>query len=196
MEGEAMGLQLPWELATDGRFREAAGWGDPPRAGVVTAVEASGQVRVAMDGPDGGDVLAWPLNGFTYAVDAVVYVAFAANSPDGGVVLRAKAPLPALHVHNGTGGLVFLTKTGIDGTVRMIVANGTDDVTAYFLGHAVVSDGSTGGGGQVAAAVGGNVDIAVGTLTVCFSVAAAGSFTVRRQSGTGTATVALLGVWM
>jgi len=83
-----------WELATDGRFREAAGFPSPPRAGVVTAVEASGQVRVAMDDPDGGDVLAWPLDGFTYAVGAVVYVAFAANSPDGGVVIGSKAPSP------------------------------------------------------------------------------------------------------
>ena len=374
-EGSTGGLRMVadrlWELATDGRFREAAGFPSPPRAGVVTAIEASGQVRVAMDDPDGGDVLAWPLNGFTYAVDDVVYVAFAANSPDGGVVIGSKAPSPLgptfaaattkatpvdadelpladsaagnvlkalswanlkatlktyfdtlyatvggwvkadgtvsltgdwnigsgrklgigvvpttelditgtnpkvrvgrtgnagvvghefhhagniknaivsvatgawgkgnlyvvqdnvndtngydytvdsvmgivngwigiganpatspqgkLHAHDGTGGMLFVTKTGVSTTAVTLIANGTGDVTQALSAQVVVSDGTTGVGGTITLAPGGYSDVVAGTLTARFSCAADGSVTVKRQAGTGTAKVSLLGVWL
>ena len=344
-----MGIQLPLEVATDSRFREVAGWGDPPRAGVVKALEPSGQVRVDMDDPDGGDVLAWPLNGFTYAVGAVVYVAFAANSPDGGVVLGSKAPLPtldgivtahdhagyvardgstpltgdwdmgdgrklsgdkvaardgaglrleddggnlgvfvkdggavgvanaapdaplhvgdtggadgeilvqsnggrtavleaddsgnyvhvgshsnhdfyvvrnnvpkievaatytrltdalgilgvtpqgALHAHDGVGGVLFVTKTGVGATAVTILPNAAGDVTHGLAGLAVVSDGTYAAAGSLTLFPGGSEDISAGTLAVRLACAADGSLTVKRQSGTGTATVALLAVWV
>jgi len=91
-----MPIPQSFELANDSEFRLLANFTTPPRAGRITAIEPSGQVRVATDDPDGGDVLAWPLNGFTYAVNDVVYVAFAANSPDTAIVIGAKAPLPTL----------------------------------------------------------------------------------------------------
>jgi hypothetical protein len=91
-----MSLPIGFDLATDGQFRILAGFADPPKAGRVLAVEPSGQLRIELDDADGGEVLAWPLNGFEYGVDAVVYVGFAANSPDSGIVLGSKAPLPTL----------------------------------------------------------------------------------------------------
>ena len=91
-----MPVPQSFELANDSEFRLLANFSTPPRAGRITTIEPSGQVRVATDDPDGGDVLAWPLNGFTYAVNDVVYVAFAANSPDTAIVIGSKAPLPAL----------------------------------------------------------------------------------------------------
>lgn len=93
-----MALGSGYELATDVQFREVSNFTTPPRAGRVTAVEGNGQVRVETDDPDGGDVLAWPLNGFTYAVNDVVYVIFAVNSPDSAIVIGSLAPLPTLEV--------------------------------------------------------------------------------------------------
>jgi hypothetical protein len=91
-----MTIPSNFELANDSEFRLLANFTAPPRAGRITAIEPSGQVRVATDDADGGDVLAWPLNGFHYAVNDVVYITFAANSPDTAIVLGAKAPLPVL----------------------------------------------------------------------------------------------------
>ena len=91
-----MAIPDNFELANDSEFRLLANFSAPPRAGRISTIEPSGQVRVETDDPDGGDVLAWPLNGFSYAVNDVVYIAFAANSPDTAIVIGAKAPLPTL----------------------------------------------------------------------------------------------------
>jgi hypothetical protein len=96
-------LDAGYRLATDAQFKELSNFSLPPRAGRITAIEASGQVRVETDDPDGGDVLAWPLNGFTYAVDDVVYLGFAVNSPDSAIVIGSLGHLPLLsHVVVGT----------------------------------------------------------------------------------------------
>jgi hypothetical protein len=380
-----MTLSQAYLLAHDSEFRVLAGFASPPRAATVTALEPSGQVRLALDDADGADVLAWPLNGFVYGVGDVVYVLFAANSPDSGLVLGAKAPLPTLdaavfahdhagyvardgstpltgdwdigdgrklsgdrvaardnaglhieddggnvglfvkdggdvaighaaptapfdlaktadiaagilaiyqgkrqganlnveyyhtgdystanemnlaliantnngganrkrtaaslnasfdavadgsrntllrigtaiagtfgwalaitgktlglfhaaaspqgmlHGHNGVGGLICVTKSGVDGIAQTILPNATGDVTAGLAGLVVVSDGATASTGSVSLNPGGNVDIGAGTLTVRLACAADGSLTVRRQSGTGAATIVLLGVWI
>ena len=359
-----MTLSQAYLLANDSEFRVLAGFTSPPRAATVTALEPSGQLRLALDDADGADVLAWPLNGFVYGVGDVVYVLFAANSPESAIVLGAKAPLPTLdgavfahdhvdylardgstpltadwdigdgrklsaatlaarddnglvvqdnagntgatfhdgggratfgagsaplwgnaydviqvglasafvghksavstyfssnayfdgsswrrktaapaslfltasgaasilvaatgaadsvitwttgwsisaagrvgnvtqqgqlHLHDGVGGLLFVTKTGIDGTAQTILPNGSGDITRGLAYLIVVTDGSTGGAATNVLFPGGNQDIAVGTLTVRLSCAADGSLTVKRQSGTGTATVALVGVWL
>ena len=82
-----MTLPTALTLATDAQFRELSNFITPPRAGRITALEGNGQVRVATDDPDGGDVLAWPLNGFAYAVDDVVYITFGVNNPESALVI-------------------------------------------------------------------------------------------------------------
>ncbi len=89
-----MSLSQAFALATDSEFRTLVAFAGPPRAGRITAREASGQVRVEMDDPDGGDALAWPLNGAGYAVGDIVYCLFAANSPDSAIVLGVKGSTP------------------------------------------------------------------------------------------------------
>lgn len=91
-----IGAGIGIELATDKQFQELSNFAQPPRAGKVTAVLGSGQLTVDTDDVDGGDVTAWPLNGFAYAVDDIVYVAFAGNQSDSGIVLGSKSPLPLL----------------------------------------------------------------------------------------------------
>lgn len=91
-----MTLSTNFELANNSEFRLLSNFSTPPRPGRITALEGNGQVRVTTDDPDGGDVLAWPLNGFQYAVNDVVYLAFALNNPDSAIVIGSKAPLPKL----------------------------------------------------------------------------------------------------
>jgi hypothetical protein len=90
-----MSLDQVFTLAHDSEFRTLVSFSGPPRAGRVLALEPSGQVRIEMDDPDGGDVLAWPLNGATYAVDDIVYCLLAANAPDSAIVIGAKGSSPA-----------------------------------------------------------------------------------------------------
>ncbi|MEX1021375.1 MAG: hypothetical protein WDZ49_17070 [Litorilinea sp.] len=91
-----MSLPNGFDLATDAAFRLVAGFTEPPKAGRVLAIEANGQARIELDDADGGEVLAWPLNGFGYAVNDVVYVLFAANAPESGIILGSIAPAPTL----------------------------------------------------------------------------------------------------
>lgn len=91
-----MSLDRAFTLAHDSEFRTLVAFSGPPRPGRVIALEVSGQVRVEMDDPDGGDVLAWPLNGAQYAVDDIVYCLLAANAPDSGIVVGAKGTRPAM----------------------------------------------------------------------------------------------------
>jgi hypothetical protein len=117
-----MTISEAYRLATDGEFRLVAGFTSPPRAGVVTALEASGQVRVAMDDADGLDVLAWPLNGFGYAVDDLVYVVFAADSPESGIVVGSKGSLPVLGSYVKRDGSTGLTADWDIGEDRRVQA--------------------------------------------------------------------------
>lgn len=324
-----MTISQAYQLATDGEFRLLAGFTSPPRAGVVTALEAGGQVRVTMDDADGADVLAWPLNGFTYAVDDVVYVAFASDSPESGIVIGSKGSVPVLdstavrtaldavyarpavantftqeqsiteansalyagtdashnaflsidnpsetagtsagialkvenasgalqrwfmglvstangyprfvlkqrtgtstyaerlaigetgditmvggggnvgvgiapqgklHVHDGSGGMMCRTVTGINSTTaKVMVADGTGDIVRGLAGQIVVTDGSASTANTLAMLPGDTLDVAVGSLAVRLELLTSGQLQVKRQSGTGSATVALLGVWL
>lgn len=117
-----MGLSNWFEIATDALFRELSNFATPPRAGRITAIEMNGQVRVDCDDPDGGDVLAWPLDGFTYAVNDVVYVAFAVNNPDSAIVLGSKSGEPSGGPYIRKDGTVALTGEWDIGEDRAIAA--------------------------------------------------------------------------
>lgn len=205
-----------FELATDDEFRLLAGITSPPRAGVVTDILPSGQLVVALDETDGGAARAWPLNGWHYPVGAVVYVVFAADSPESGIVLGTKGGMALqvtgkrvglfdaaansqgmLHAHDGVGGLICVTLTGIDNaTPRVLIPDGGGDVVRGLAYQIVVSDGA---GVAATAAVltpGASQDYVAGSLTVRVICSAAGALTVHRQSGTGSASLALLGVWL
>ncbi len=123
-----MSLDRAFTLAHDSEFRTLVSFSSPPRPGRVIALEASGQVRVEMDDPDGGDALAWPLNGATYAVDDIVYCLFAANAPDSAIVVGAKgsspayAPLRASEVRAASAGGLRLSDQL--GNLGVVVADG------------------------------------------------------------------------
>ncbi len=91
-----MSLDHVFTLANDSEFRTLVSFTGPPRAGRVLEQLANGQLRIEMDDPDGGDVLAWPLNGAEYAPKTIVYCLFAANSPDSAIVIGAKGSTPTI----------------------------------------------------------------------------------------------------
>ncbi|RIK40524.1 MAG: hypothetical protein DCC57_19475, partial [Chloroflexi bacterium] len=134
-----MSLDRAFTLAHDSEFRTLLLFGSPPRPGRVLALLPSGQVRVEMDDPDGGDALAWPLDGAVYAVDDIVYCLFAANAPDSAIVVGAKGSSPAYAPVRAA-------------EVRAADANGlrlTDD--AGSLGVVVAGGGRVGVGGAAEA---------------------------------------------
>jgi hypothetical protein len=258
-----------FELANDAEFRLLANFTTPPRAGRVTGIEPSGQVRVASHDADGGDVLAWPLNGFSYAVDDLVYITFAENSPDSALVIGSLASLPQLdagvlpqgyvpldgsepltadwdigaerriraeamrardgeglrledaagglglliseggnhgfgttapqgklHAHDGVGSMLFVSKSGIVNVAQTMIANGTGDVTGGLTGFFVVSAGSSAAANMLTMLPGDTLDIVVGGYTLRLALNVNGALTAIRQSGTGTASLTLLAVWM
>jgi hypothetical protein len=356
-----MAIPDKFELANDSEFRLLANFSAPPRAGRIRTIEPSGQVRVETDDPDGGDVLAWPLNGFSYAVDDVVYIAFAANSPDTAIVIGAKAPLPTLdagalpeayvpadgsdpltadwdigedrrikaealrardgeglkleddagnlgiyiadegnagfinsalkgwssafgaiqfgysgafmfskttnefnltsnayydggwkriqsgyasmqyqkngeitlftsatgaadssitwipvlkttqaafagvgtespqgklHVHDGTGGMIFVTKSAISNVSQTIIADGAGDVTRGIAGFIVIYDGTSTVANSITMLPGDTVDVVIGSYTLRLALNVNGALTAVRQAGSGTASLALMGMWM
>jgi len=103
-----------------------------------------------------------------------------------------------VRAHDGTGGFMFVSKTGIVGSAQTIIANGTGDVVsgAYLTGWLTNSVGQsrafTG-----AVANGGTLDDTVdaGANTIRFAVSAAGALTVIRQTGTATWAISCTVVW-
>lgn len=189
-----------FELATDGEFRLLAGFTSPPRAGVVTGILPSGQVTVTLDEAGGGEARAWPLNGWDYPVGAVVYVAFAADSPESGIILGAKAPVPAHAAfvgRDGGGRAIVVSVTAIGSTTpRVLIADGAGDVVYGVTFQGVVSDGATGVGASGTLTPNTTQDVVAGTLTLRLTCTASGALTAHRQSGTGSASVVLLAVWL
>lgn len=114
----------------------------------------------------------------------------------GRVGLNVASPQGALHAHDGTGGMLFVTKTAIGAGTQTIIPNGAGDVVRGIAGNLVATDGV----GVVANAFNilnpATLDVTVGSLTLRLEVTAAGALTAKRQSGTGTATLALLATWV
>lgn len=122
---------------------------------------------------------------------------------DGNVAMGPTSPQGRLHVHDGTGGWLKVSKTGIVGSAQTIIPDGTGDVLYVLGGRAVVRDsagavvhleigsggsGITPGGSQVLTTAVGNA--------ITLSVAANGSVTVVRTAGTRTFTLGLDLAWL
>lgn len=114
----------------------------------------------------------------------------------GGSVTTAQGKF---HLHDGTGGLLFVTKTGIVGAAQTIVPDGTGDVTktAMLLGAVTNDVPQTAGIGGSSVANGGTLDITIdgGINTLRFAVSAAGALTVIRQTGTATWSISIQCIW-
>lgn len=102
-----------------------------------------------------------------------------------------------LHFHDGTGGFIQRTLTGINSTTdQVLIPNAAGDVTRALVLNYVATDGSSGTAGTTSMLPGDTRDVTVGTLTVRFTLNANGSLLVKRQAGTGSATVNVQAIWI
>ncbi len=116
---------------------------------------------------------------------------------DGRVGIGTGAPQGRLHVHDGSGGLLFATRSGINATAQTIVPNGAGDVTTLARVEALVSNGSAALYAAFTLDAAAPVyTVAVGSDGYQFRRNADGSLDVRRTAGTNAGTAALRLLWM
>lgn len=113
-----------------------------------------------------------------------------------GLGLGTTAPQSILHAHNGTGGMMFVTKTAVAGTDVTLIPNGTGDVVTQLYAQGMVL-----GSSAVNFAVWDWINVSsTRTLTTGgdsfrIRVNADGSVDCARTAGTQTYTVVLLLIW-
>lgn len=116
----------------------------------------------------------------------------------GNLALGPTAAQGRFHVHDGTGGALFVTKTGIGTTAQVLIANGTGDVTKVArVQYAVEHSGGNSSVGYVDLVVSsGDVAVYINSgNTLSMRVNADGSMDARRTAGSGTFTLVAWVVW-
>lgn len=104
----------------------------------------------------------------------------------------------AHHIHDGTSGKLFVTKTAIDGTAQTIIPDGTGDVTVAVCYAYMIKDSSGVIGGQSDAIL--QLSNTATLLTdasngVTLTLSATGGLTVARSSGSRTFTLTISCFW-
>ena len=118
---------------------------------------------------------------------------------DGGNVgVGTNAPQGLLHLWDGLGGQVNLSRTGINATAQTIIPAGAGSVTALVRIDAIVNNGTARTFIGFSLTVGGTTtqNASTGSDTWQFRLNANGSVDVRRTAGTGTANVCVRAMWM
>jgi hypothetical protein len=118
---------------------------------------------------------------------------------DGGNVgVGVRAPQGRLHGHDGTGGFLHVSKTGIGTTAVVLIANGAGDVTAALRGEALVRNGTSSVYSAFTLTLGGTTtqNVTLGSDTYQFRLNADGSFDVRRTAGSNTGTAVVRAMWV
>lgn len=108
-------------------------------------------------------------------------------------------PQGLLHAHDGNGGAMFSTKTGVAGTAVVIIPDATGDVTAGLAVNYVTLSSGGGVGRGSSSMVIGSPDITMyssGSDSVALRLNANGSVDVRRTGGALTYTVCLWLNWI
>lgn len=113
--------------------------------------------------------------------------------------IQTTAPQGPLHIYDGTGSAMFITKTGIVGSAQTLIANGTGDVlqTCAIFGTGYNSNGTRFlmSGSVTPGATTYVVTDGVGQ-NMTFTCAANGSVTVARSAGTYTWHIAAWLIWI
>lgn len=118
----------------------------------------------------------------------------------GEVGIGTATPQGKLHAHDGTGGMLFVTKTAVGATPVVIIPDGTGDVVAAAFISVVVrpSTGTPQASSPAGALLpGGSVQIFnSGANIVTCDIAANGQMTVQRTGGILTYTIAIKVLWL
>lgn len=105
-------------------------------------------------------------------------------------------PQGKMHAHDGTGGFLFVSKTGIVGSNVVIIPDGTGDITKRVSVTGIADDGTTSYGISTTIAVSGTLTVGnVGVSTIQFAVSAGGELSVIRALGSSTWATSILVVW-
>lgn len=120
---------------------------------------------------------------------------------DGFFGLGTTSPQGQIHAHDGTGGFLFVTKTGIVGSAVTIIPNGTGDVVRYVLIKGVYyNTNGDKGSFEIGLAPGETADIEGHTLPdtrdLTLALAANGALTAQRSSGSDTWSIAVTCTWL
>lgn len=118
------------------------------------------------------------------------------NPSGGNVGIGTTSPQGRLHAHDGTGGHIFVTKTGLINVAQTIIPDGTGDVTKMITGQFVIESGGASLANVFQIAPGGFVDATTGGFTLRLSVTAGGAFQAIRIGGAGTGTLAISATWL
>lgn len=187
---DAGGLKL-YDDAGNGIFVEDGGQvgiGTAAPAYKLDGLVAAGAQNIFRFGQSGVS------NGFTLASDGstLTYALL-----DGNVGIGTTSPQGKLHAHDGTGGMLFVSKTAIAGTAIVLIPNGTGDVVTISRTTYTVKPSS-------GTAVSGTVELLNNASAAIFTsgsdiltlrVNADGSMDVRRTGGSLTYSVTLHIIW-
>jgi hypothetical protein len=135
---------------------------------------------------------------FTRYTDAFAYVATSMLVDSAGQVgIGTSTPQGRLHVHDGIGGLLIVTKTGVNATPQTVIPNGTGDAgKTLWVDSLWYSAAGVSGGGNILLP-GNSQTIAVGGVdNYRTNLAADGSVTVDRSAGSNNGTVLLTLRWL
>jgi hypothetical protein len=156
---------------------------------VLNSIGAIGAVRAG--GDTTGDLVFQPVSagGFNERMRI---------TSDGSVGMGVASPQGRLHAHDGTGGMIFVTKTGVDSTPVVVIPAGTGDIVygMNIIGVIRHSDGSMSSVFNVRVNAGASTTLAVGAGTFQWSVSAGGELTVNRSGGSGTFMCSFLVIWL
>lgn len=122
-------------------------------------------------------------------------------SAGGNVGIGTTSPQGLIHAHDGTGGFLFVTKTGVAGTAVDIIPNGTGDVVrgVYLVGVVYNTTGDKKGVSDFVAngsSVVINGSPSPGTRDLTFAVAASGALTAQRTAGSDTWSISMCCTWL
>jgi hypothetical protein len=106
-------------------------------------------------------------------------------------------PRSILHAHDGSGGCIFINRSGVGGTLVTVIPDGTGDVTANisFFGWVSNSVPFTAQVTDQYLTVSSSTTFTDGTNTLTVAVTAGGAFTLQRTAGTATWNVCLWAFW-
>lgn len=114
----------------------------------------------------------------------------------GNVGIGTDNPQGKTHIHDGTGGFMFVSKTGIVGSAQTLIPGGTGDVTKQVTFYGISSSSLPESNlTSVTVTPGSNSDTSYSGGTLRFSVSAGGAFTVTRLSGASTFSISGIVIW-
>lgn len=117
--------------------------------------------------------------------------------PSGNVGIGTTAPQGILHGHDGSGGFLFVNRSGVSSTLVTVIPDGTGDVTErlHMFGWVSNSAAFVSQVNEIYLDVSSSTTKTDGSNTLTIAVTAAGAFTLQTTAGAATWKVLLWVFW-